>query len=133
MNTPSNNAPMEFDRGDPTRRCTAHSSRTRERCRKWAILGGTTCATHGSSTKAAKRKARERLENAADRMARELLRMATDQNVSDALKVNAIRDALDRGGVGTKLKLKFQPSPTKPFWKVSARSSREAEPNFVDP
>jgi hypothetical protein len=95
----SNNTPMEFDRGDPTRRCTAHSSRTGERCRKWAIRGRATCATHGSGTKAAKRKARERLELAADRMARQLLRMATDDNVSDAVKLSAIRDALDRAGL----------------------------------
>jgi hypothetical protein len=100
MTDPSNNAPMEFDRGDPTRRCTAkRSDRSGEQCRKWAIRGGTTCATHGSGTKAAKRKARERLELAADRMARQLLRMATDENVSDAVKLNAIRDCLDRAGV----------------------------------
>jgi hypothetical protein len=113
----SNESPMEsetFDRGNPNRRCTAHKSdgsgercrkwailggTTCERCRKWAILGGTTCATHGSGTKNAKRKARERLEAAADRMARELLGMATDTNVSESVRLAAIKDALSRAGI----------------------------------
>lgn len=99
---PSNETPMEseaFDRGDPKRRCKAHlSNGSGARCRKWAIRGGTTCATHGSSTKNAKRKARERLELAQDAMARELLGLATGA-ASETVKLAAIKDALDRGGL----------------------------------
>ncbi|MFN8229228.1 MAG: hypothetical protein U0R18_21190 [Mycobacterium sp.] len=79
-----------------TRRCTAHlSDGSGERCRKWAIRGGTTCATHGSGTKAAKLAARERLDNAADRMAKELLKIALTAD-SESVALAAVRDALDR-------------------------------------
>ena len=39
------------------------------------------------------------MQNAADKMARELLGMATDPDVSDSVKITAIRDALDRAGL----------------------------------
>jgi len=48
-----------------------------------------------------RRNARERIELAADRMAKELLGIATDGQ-SELLKRNAIRDALDRAGLGAK-------------------------------
>ncbi|MCV7196898.1 hypothetical protein [Mycobacterium angelicum] len=37
--------------------------------------------------------------------------MATDDNVSDAVKLNAIRDALDRGGVGVKAEIELSAKP----------------------
>lgn len=43
------------------RRCTAKSTRTGERCRKYALRGGTVCATHGGSARQVKRVAAARV------------------------------------------------------------------------
>lgn len=124
----SNDQPMErefFDRGDPTRRCTAHR-KNGERCRKWAIMGGTVCATHGGAAKHVRNAARVRLANAADRMAIQLLKMATDDNVSDGVKLNAIRDALDRAGLGIKAEIEVTAKPYESIFEQMSGGSRAA-------
>jgi hypothetical protein len=74
--------------------------------------GSTVCRVHGGAAPHTQLAARVRLQNAADRMARELLKMAIDENVSDSVKLTAIRDALDRGGVGAKAEVDVSISPT---------------------
>ncbi|MGH3637916.1 MAG: hypothetical protein ACRDUX_02700, partial [Mycobacterium sp.] len=82
----------------PHRQCVAHR-KTGQRCKNAALNGATVCKFHGGAAKHVRNAARARLANAADRMAKELLNMATDEKVSDAVKLNAIRDALDRAGL----------------------------------
>ena len=61
-----------------------------------------------------KAKARLRLEMASDRLARQLLNMTSDPNVADPVKLAAIKDALDRGGIQAKTAVSVEVS-TKPF------------------
>ncbi|NKR27512.1 hypothetical protein GS479_19345 [Rhodococcus hoagii] len=102
---------------DPARRCTARRSNG-EPCRRIAIRGGTVCPTHGGSTGHVKAKARVRLEMAADRMAKELLGIATDNDAPAAVKLAAIRDALDRAGLSAKTAVSVEVGPTKEYEEI---------------
>ena len=61
-----------------SRRCTATSKGSGERCRKAAILGGTVCRSHGGAAGQVKRKAAQRLLDIVDpdRALREAARLA---------------------------------------------------------
>ncbi|MDV7246764.1 MULTISPECIES: hypothetical protein [Rhodococcus] len=95
--------------------CTARKTNG-EPCRKQRVTGATVCTTHGGRAPQVKEKARIRLEMAGDKLAKELLRIAIDDpDVSDAIKLAAIRDALGRIGITEKTALEVQVGPTKPF------------------
>jgi hypothetical protein len=98
MTNPSSNGPIDrWARSKhPERRCTAHRTNG-DRCKNAARRGTNVCDFHGAKAPQVKRRARERLEEATDRLARELLKMATDPNVSESVRLSAIKDALDRG------------------------------------
>lgn len=82
-------------------KCTAHSSQTGQPCRNNAIDGATVCRMHGGSARQVKAKALERIQAAAESAAAELARLAVSAD-SEAVRVSAIKDLLDRAGLTAK-------------------------------
>jgi len=73
--------------------------KTGERCKKAPIRGGTICSKHGGRAPHIKAAAKRRLEEASDRLAKQLLGMAEDPKMAPAVKLAALKDALDRAGL----------------------------------
>lgn len=101
----------------PEGRCTTHR-KNGDRCKNAARLGTNVCDFHGAKAPQVKRKAHERLEEASDRLARELLKMATDPAISESVRLSAIKDALDRGGLSAKSAVEVEVGPLRP-WEQS--------------
>ncbi|EHB55708.1 hypothetical protein MycrhDRAFT_2902 [Mycolicibacterium rhodesiae JS60] len=66
------------------------------------MLGGNVCRSHGGNAPQVKAKAQRRLQQAADALVQRLLGMALDGDTPDHVALAAIRDALDRAGLGAK-------------------------------
>ena len=98
------------------RRCVAHKSNG-EPCQKFAIKGATVCKFHGGATRHVKNAARVRLENAANLMAKQLLGIALTAD-SEAVKLSAIKDALDRGGLKAPAEVVLSQGEPKPYEAV---------------
>lgn len=108
-------------------RCSARSSRTGERCKRPAMLGGNVCRSHGGNAPQVKAKAQRRLQQAADALVQRLLGMALDGETPDHVALQAIRDALDRAGMGAKQSVELsakEPAPWEEMMMEFARTSR---------
>lgn len=94
-------------------RCTARSTRTGEPCKRPSMLGGNVCYHHGGNAPQVKAKAQRRLQQAADALVQRLLGMALDGDAPDHVALAAIRDALDRAGLGAKqaVEVSVEPAP----------------------
>ena len=94
--------------------CTARSKRSGERCRLPSMLGSNVCRSHGGAAPATRAKAKRRLEQASDVLVQRLLQFALDGTVADNVALQAIRDALDRAGMGAKHALELSTPPAEP-------------------
>ena len=89
------------------RKCTAHSTRTKELCNRWAMKGQTVCMMHGGKAPQALAKAQAAIEQA-DLRIRGLAIPAVDAIErllladSEAVILRAAKDILDRGGLKAK-------------------------------
>ncbi|MGV0618149.1 hypothetical protein ABQE58_24975 [Mycolicibacterium elephantis] len=97
----------------PERRCVAHK-KNGDRCKNAAIKGATVCRYHGGAARHVKAAARARLENAADLMAKQLLGIALTAE-GEAVKLAAIRDALDRAGLKPPAEVVLSQGESKPY------------------
>lgn len=83
------------------------------------------CTHHGGRAPAVKAKARRRLEEASDRLARQLLGIAEGAE-SEAVRLAAVKDALDRAGVQAKTAATVEVS-VKP-WETVLEGISNSEP-----
>lgn len=93
----SKNAAKRAARGLPEPpRCKAHN-RDGSQCKKSPTRGATVCRMHGAGAPAVKEAARNRLAMAADGLMQTLLKIAASAE-SEAVRLAAVKDALDRAG-----------------------------------
>lgn len=94
----------------PVQKCIAHT-RSGEPCKNSPILGSVVCRMHGGSAPQVRAKAAERLALAQDDAASLLIRFAHDEQVPYPVRLAAVKDILDRGGIGTKQELEVTLKP----------------------
>jgi hypothetical protein len=108
----------------PPVRCRAHTSSGKP-CKRWAIVGGFVCATHGGTAPQVRRKANERILALAPRAAQIIAALA-EGSQSDVVRLRAAQDILDRG-LGKAVDLTLDLTPQDATGGPSALDLRIAE------
>lgn len=88
----------------PPKHCKARSSRTGEPCKKYAIVGGDVCNTHGGSAPQVREAARKRILRMVDDALTGMAALAGIAGSglgaeSEAVRQRALADILDRAGL----------------------------------
>lgn len=122
MNDNTHEPPRGCAALDHPRRCQARRSNG-EPCRRYAYVGATVCGHHGGKAPQVKRKARQRIDEAADRMAKALLGIAESAE-SEAVKLRAIIEALDRAGLTPKTAVELSVAEPAPWQGMLAGIAR---------
>jgi hypothetical protein len=79
-------------------KCTGHK-KDGSPCKKIPNRGATVCTSHGGAAPQVRKRAQERLQAAADVLMAALLKIAASAE-SEAVRLAAVKDALDRAGFG---------------------------------
>lgn len=118
--------------------CHAHN-RHGEPCKNHAMHGQNVCNKHGGKAKQNLIAAERRLASKADVLMKELIRIATSAE-SEAVRLAAVRDALDRIGIGTNRALEVTVAPWSEnieglFYDVEIEDAEviEDEPKAIPP
>jgi len=91
-------------------RCKARN-RWGEPCKNYAMKGGVVCNKHGGMAPQVKKKAQERILMAQDDAASLLIRFAHDEAVPYPVRLAAVKDLLDRGGINSKQEIEVVLKP----------------------
>ena len=91
-------APDVWDAEEGRRRCTATANRTGQRCELRPIKGANVCRVHGGSAPQVKAAARLRLSELTEPAMAVLRDVMADRNATNADKLRAAAEVLDRGG-----------------------------------
>lgn len=91
----------DLSRRRPFNRCT-RIKLNGDQCGNAAIRGGTVCRFHGGSAPQVRAKAQVRNLMAADKLMAALLKIALDERQPALTRLVAIRDGLDRAGLGAR-------------------------------
>jgi hypothetical protein len=97
-------------------RCVGHK-KNGNRCKHAALNGANVCAYHGGRAPQVQQRAKVRIQMATEMAAKELLGMAADTSIPEGVRLSAIKDILDRGGLSIRQGVDIEVS-AKPFEKV---------------
>lgn len=100
----------------PPLQCSAHSSRTKEQCKSWAIVGGKVCVTHGGAAPQVREAARQRILRLVDDAIYGIEKLAGVGGhglaaENESVQLRALQDILDRAGLKPTDRLEMTEAP----------------------
>jgi hypothetical protein len=107
-------------RPDHVMRCTASLKRDGSQCRREAMVGTNVCGQHGGLAPAVQAAAATRIQMSVEDAAKALKDLAFDENGDPRVRLKAIQDLLDRGGLAPTSKVLLGVVTEDPIEKLFA-------------